>query len=56
MLIPHQFDLQIGGGYAFGQELTTGFDVTDDTLFEKLSDEPFYILCLAWRVLMGGSA
>ncbi len=39
-------DITLGGGYAFGQELTTGFDVRDDNGFEKLSDEPFVFFTL----------
>ncbi|QDU72666.1 hypothetical protein [Mucisphaera calidilacus] len=34
-------ELTVAGGWAFGQQFTTGYDVRDDTTVRKLSDAPY---------------
>jgi len=40
---------QLGVGYAFSQEFTTGWDVRDDDLVRKVSDEPYVRLAAEIR-------
>jgi hypothetical protein len=37
----HKVNLLVAAGYAFGQELTTGFDSSNDDKLTDLSDEPY---------------
>jgi hypothetical protein len=36
------FELEIAGGYAFDQEFSRGFDLTNDTVIATLTDEPYF--------------